>query len=105
MGSIKGFEKGFTNSKVATHHVASDSHQGKIGIGVFGKNVDHTSVGMSSNSKHTTNPTEYPDYGISTKGGASGDGATPGYNGHGAGIAQLDGAHGNDASRKLAYGD
>jgi hypothetical protein len=96
MGSMKGFEKGFTNSKVASHKVLSDQvGTGGVELGNWGKNTTKTNIGLSSNSKHTTNPTEGPSYGISTRGGASGDGATPGYTGSGAGIAELNGAQGN----------
>lgn len=119
MGNLKGFEKGFINSKVATHRVLSDSHSGNIGTGTFGSNTNKINIGLASNTKAAVNPTsdldDNPRAGQapqangddsmhpSSKGGASGDGPTPNYNGYGAGVAELNGSHGNDASRKLNY--
>ncbi len=105
--SLKGFEGGFVNSKVATTKIINDSHNGGLGLNHFGKNTAKINVPFKSNTKAAINPTtdtdDYgmsgsgrnPEYGISTKGGASGDGPTPGFNGAGAGIAELNGAQGN----------
>lgn len=105
----------FTNSKVASHKVLNDSHNGGLGLNKFGSNSDKTGIGLASKTKAAINPTSDADdhpraKGLSTGysgrsgGGASGDGATPGYDGSGAGIDQLNNAHGNDAKRKLNYG-
>ena len=107
--SIKGFGS-FTNSKIASRKVLSDS-KGNLGTDKPGNYVN--SISLSSNTKAATNPTSDSDdgnpranglaetYGIS-KGGASGDKST-GYPWTGAGVSQLDGAHSNDAKRKLNY--
>lgn len=123
MGNIQGFEKGFVNSKVASHKVMSDSKVGTEYVGDFGKNTNKTNIGMSSNSKASIDPTSDTDDNSraknlgapqangdepmtpSSRGGASGDGATPGYSGSGSGIAELNSAHGNDAKRSLNYGN
>lgn len=112
MGNLKGFEKGFVNSKVASHKIINDSHAGNIGIGRFGSNNDKTMIGMKSKTKAAVNPTTDADDNPravggmapqdngdvpmvpSSKGGASGDGPTPGYNGNGTGNAALNGAQG-----------
>lgn len=114
MGSLQGFEKGFVNSKVASHHVISDSGNGGLGLNKFGKNVDKTHVGLASNTKASVNPTSDESQNgrafegngdesmtPSTKGGASGDGPTPGFIGSGTGIAQLNGAQGNHSDRQM----
>lgn len=48
--SLKGFNKGFTNSKVATHKVLVDTKHGGMGVGVFGKNKSMR-TGMKSGTK------------------------------------------------------
>lgn len=112
MGNLKGFEKGFTNSKVASHKVINDSHNGGLGIGKFGSNKATMHVGLSSRTKAAVNPTTDADDNPrlvggsapqdngddsmvpSSKGGASGDGPTPGFNGSGSGSDSLKGAQG-----------
>lgn len=113
MGSLKGFEKGFVNSKVASHKVISDDiGSGGIELGGFGTNTNKIHIGLASNTKAAVNPTTDGDDnpravgGLapqdngdspmtpSSKGGASGDGPTPGYNGSGTGIKELNGAQG-----------
>lgn len=103
MGKI--FTEGFINSKVASHKILSDDiGSGGVELNDFGTNTNKIGVGLSSNSKHTTNPTEGSPqtYGMSNAGGASGD-KDIGYPGTGAGVAELNGSHGNDATRKLAF--
>lgn len=120
MGNLQGFEKGFTNSKIASAKVMSDT-PGNAQTMVSWGNKDNTNVGMASKTIAAVNPTsdlsQNPRAGQapqangdvpmvpSTKGGASGDGPTPGYTGTGAGVAELNGSHGNNAKRSLTYGN
>lgn len=103
MGSLKGFEKGFTNSKIASRKIISDS-TGNLNVDAPG-NTFHPHEGLKSNTRASINPTSDGDENgrapsengdesmtPSSRGGASGDGPTPGYNGSGTGIAQLNGA-------------
>lgn len=108
MGNLKGFEKGFTNSKIASRKVLSDAH-GSLSIDEPGNYT--SSVSLKSGTKAAINPTsdldENPRGGgapqkngdeamtPSSKGGASGDGPTPGFTGSGTGISELNGAQGN----------
>lgn len=90
--------------------------KGMTSLKTVGKNEDNLNIGLSSNSKASINPTSDSDdgnprakglsemYGMSNAGGASGD-KDVGYPGTGAGISQLDNAHGNDAKRNLNYGN
>lgn len=100
MGNLIG---GFSNSKVAKKVLTDSSGKGML----KGDNSSTSGVGLSSKSKHTTNPTEGTPqtYGTANGGGASGDGPTPGYSAAGAGVSELNNAHGNDAKRKLSYGN
>ena len=98
----------FTNSKIASHKVHSDKiWSGGVELGKFTKNTNKIGIGLASKTKAAVNPTSDGDENRrapqmngdesmtpSTKGGASGDGRTPGYNGSGSGIAELNGAHG-----------
>lgn len=92
--SLKGFEKGFTNSKIASRKILSDA-EGSLDTDEPGNYT--RSVSLKSNTKAAVNPTTIPGaaYGMSNKGGASGDGPTPGFNGNGLGNASLNGAQGN----------
>lgn len=91
--SLKGFEKGFTNSKIASRKLISDA-EGSLDIDEPGNYTN--SVSLKSNTKAAINPTTMPggEYGMSNKGGASGDGPTPGYNGSGFGVKELNNAQG-----------
>jgi len=114
--SLKGFDTLGEKSKVAMHKVLNDSAaaHASLQIGTFGgKNPHSMRMGLKSNSKASINPTSDSDENgrapqingdesmtPSSKGGASGDGPTPGYNGSGSGIAELNSAHGNISKRK-----
>lgn len=101
MGNI--FDGGFTNSKIASRKIISDD-TGNLNIDAPGNHSKAAS--LKSNTKAAVNPTTIPGpaYGMSNKGGASGD-KDVGYPGAGAGVAELGGAHGNNAKRKLAFGN
>ena len=111
---LKGFtgDNTFNNSKVASRKVASDSARGGRPEIPWGKNSSKVNIGLASKTKAAVNPTSDEDDNMrasgmgapqangdepmvpSSKGGASGDGATPGFTGSGSGIAQLNGAQG-----------
>lgn len=99
MGNLEGFEKGFTNSKITSRKVISDS-VGKLGVDNPGNYA--RSVSLKSNTKAAYDATNLPggEYGMSNKGGASGDGPTPGYDGSGFGVDTLNESHGNISERK-----
>lgn len=59
--ALKGFEKGFTHSKVATHKVIKDSGNGGLGLGGFGANTSKKMVGLKSKTKSAVNPTTDAD--------------------------------------------
>lgn len=106
--SLKGFDKGFTNSKVVSRKIMSDA-EGSLDIDEPGNYTN--SVSLKSNTKAAVNPTSDSDENSragqapqangdspmtpSSRGGASGDGPTPGFTGSGTGIAELNGAQGN----------
>lgn len=112
MGNIfKGAS--FTNSKIASRKILSDA-EGNLDIDEPGNYTN--SVSLKSNTKAAINPTSDSDDNSrapqgngdesmtpSSKGGASGDGPTPGFTGSGTGVAELNGAQSNDATRKLNY--
>lgn len=99
--SIKGFGS-FSSSKIASRKIISDS-VGNLGTDEPG-NYDNE-ISLKSNTKAAINPTTMPGaaYGMSNSGGASGD-KDVGYPGSGSGVAELNGAHSNNAKRKLAFG-
>ena len=102
MGHI--IKSGFGQSKIKSHKVINDSHNPGIIPNYFGKNEHKENIGLSSGTKHTTNPTEGGSaYRGSSRGGASGDGKTPGYSGAGAGVNELSGAHLNTSMRHPQY--
>lgn len=107
--SLKGFDKGFTNSKIASRKILSDA-EGSLDIDEPGNYTN--SVSLASNTKAAVNPTSDMKQNSrtivsapqangdepmvpSSAGGSSGDGPTPGYSGGGAGISELNGAQGN----------
>lgn len=102
MGNIFGGES-FTNSKIASRKILSDN-TGNLNIDAPGNYTK--SVSLKSNTKAAVNPTTIPGpaYGMSNKGGASGD-KDVSYPGTGAGVAELNGAQANDAKRNLAFGN
>lgn len=110
--AIKGFDSLGEKSKVTVHKVITDSHNGGVGMGDFGKNTHKTMVPFESTTPGAIDPTSDNDdegvsgrpdtFGHGNKGGASGDGPTPGYNGAGVGQATLNGAQGNMSNRGLA---
>jgi hypothetical protein len=95
---LSGFNKGFTNSKV-TKHVIKDSHSaGTLVTEPYLTNTYNPNIGFKSKTKAAVDPTSEggsQPMTPSTKGGASGDGPTPGFTGSGTGIAELNGAQGN----------
>lgn len=103
--SLKGFggDNAFTNSKIATSKVISDTPGNAESMVKWG-NSSKVNVGLASNSKAAHNATTLPGptYGepITRAGGASGDGPTPGYSGSGCGVDTLSGAQGNISKRK-----
>lgn len=96
--SIKGFGS-FTNSKIVSRKIISDA-EGNLDTDEPGNYVNE--ISLKSNTKAAINPTTMPGaaYGMSNSGGASGD-RDVGYPGSGAGVAELNGAHENDATRKI----
>lgn len=111
--SLKGFhDSAFGNSKVAQSKIISDTPQ-NVPVLVKWGNSSKSNIGLASKTKAAVNPTTDADDNPravggqapqdngdesmtpSTKGGASGDGPTPGFTGSGSGIAELNGAQGN----------
>lgn len=99
MGKIFGK---FDDSKVDTHKIITGTSRNNGMPTVFGQLVDIVNVPFKSKTKPVVNPTTTPGpaYGMGNAGGASGD-KDVGYLGGGAGIAQLNGSHGNDAKRSI----
>lgn len=107
---LKGFEKGFTKSKVAEHVIKDGYSEGTLVKQPYTTNISKQNIGLRSNTPAAVNPTTDADDnpravgGLapqdngdspmvpSSKGGASGDGPTPGYDGSGSGQATLNGA-------------
>lgn len=101
MGNLKGFEGGFHNSKIVSRKVLSDN-TGNLNVDKPGNNST-AGIGLKAPGPAAINPTSdsddhprakglSPTYGTGNSGGASGDGATPGYNGSGEGQTTLNGA-------------
>lgn len=107
-----GGANAFNNSKIASRKVISDTPSNTESMVKWG-NSSKANIGLASKTKAAVNPTSDADdnpHAVggqapqdngdesmtpSTKGGASGDGATPGFTGSGSGIAELNGAQGN----------
>lgn len=107
-----GGDNTFNSSKLASSKVVSDTPGNAQSMVKWG-NSSKSNVGLASGTKAAVNPTTDADDNPravggmapqdngdesmtpSTKGGASGDGPTPGFTGSGSGIAELNGAQGN----------
>lgn len=99
---FSGFS-GFNKSKVTSDRIAI---KGAGNIGLSTGNNSKSNIGLKSNTAAAINPTSDADdnprakgysdsYSTSNKGGASGDGPTPGFSGSGSGVDTLNGAQGN----------
>lgn len=94
--SLTGFGEGntFNHSKISSKKVISDTPGNAQSMVKWGNN-SKTNIGLGSKTKGAMNPTSMngsKSMTPSRKGGASGDGPTPGFTGSGSGIAELNGA-------------